>query len=89
MVVVVVCISSASVFPGLVGSGSQLELAVDVANISIMKMDNLQEFFVPQEIVLDFQRTFVTLILGADASFQQVSLFLASTHYIDRESSIK
>ena len=51
------------------------ELAINLANISITRMDSQPEPFLPQEIVLDFQRTFVTLTLGADAPFQQVSLF--------------
>ena len=51
------------------------ELAINLANISITRMDSQPEPFLPQKILLDFQRTFVTLTLGADAPFQQVSLF--------------
>ena len=49
------------------------ELAINLANISITQMESQPEPFLPQEIVLDFQRTFVTISLGADAPFQQVS----------------
>ena len=48
------------------------ELAVNLANVSITRMDSQPEPFLPEQIVLDFQRTFVTLVLGADAPFQQV-----------------
>ena len=51
------------------------ELAVNLANVSITRMDSQPEPFLPEQIVLDFQRTFVTLILGADTPFQQVLLF--------------
>ena len=49
------------------------ELAINLANISITQMESQPEPFLPQEIVLDFQRTFVTISLAADAPFQQVS----------------
>ena len=50
------------------------ELAIDLAKVAITRMDtdSQHEPFLPEEIVLDFQRTFVTLILGTDALFQQV-----------------
>ena len=57
------------------------ELAINLANISITRMDSQPLPFLPQEIVLDFQRTFVTLILGADEPFQQVLLLSISIQY--------
>ena len=48
------------------------ELAINLANISITRMDSQPNPFLPEEIILDFQRTFVTLIRGADNLFQQV-----------------
>ena len=48
------------------------ELAINLVNVSITRMDSQPDPFLPEEIILDFQRTFVTLILGADAPFQQV-----------------
>ena len=48
---------------------------VNLVNVSITRMDSQPDPFLPEEIILDFQRTFVTLILSADAPFQQVLLF--------------
>ena len=60
------------------------ELAVNLANVSITRMDSQPEPFLPEQIVLDFQRTFVTLILGADTPFQQVLLF----YYMQKQMTV-
>ena len=47
------------------------ELAINLSNISITEMGSQPVPFLPQQIVLDFQRTFVTLVLPGESPFQQ------------------
>ena len=47
------------------------ELAINLANISLTEMGSQPVPFLPQKIILDFQRTFVTLVLPGERPFQQ------------------
>ena len=47
------------------------ELAINLANISLTEMGSQPVPFLPQKIILDFQRTFVTLVFPGERPFQQ------------------
>ena len=46
------------------------ELAINLVNVSLTEMGSQPEPFLPQQIILDFQRTFVTLVLPGERPFQ-------------------
>ena len=47
------------------------ELAINLVNVSLTEMGSQPEPFLPQQIILDFQRTFVTLVLPGERPFQE------------------
>ena len=47
------------------------ELALNLANISITEMASQSVQITPKQIIVDFQRTFVTLVLPEEFQFQE------------------
>ena len=51
------------------------ELAINLSNISLTEMGSQPVPFLPAQIILDFQRTFVTLVLPEERSFQEGKIY--------------